>query len=214
MYVPRQFEEKRVEVLHGLIRAYPLATLITHSPDGLHANHVPLQLSESPAPHGTLRGHIARANPLMRQLTGSFETLAIFHGPQAYVTPSLYATKKETGKVVPTWNYSVVYAYGSLRVVDNAAWLRAQLEALTDQNEASFDDPWAVSDAPEDHIKKVMAAIVGIEMVINRLLGKWKVSQNQPKRNQTGVISGLKASGLPESEAMAALVEARVDSAD
>ncbi|EIC30323.1 FMN-binding negative transcriptional regulator [Methylomicrobium album] len=207
MYIPKQFEESRVEVMHELIHAYPLATLITHSSDGLNANHIPLYLSESPAPSGTLQGHIARANPLLGEIAEGIEALAIFHGPDSYITPSWYTTKKETGKVVPTWNYAVVHAYGVLRIVDNASWLRAQLNALTDHNEASFPERWAVSDAPPDYIEKIMAAIVGVEMVITKLLGKWKVSQNQPTQNQASVISGLRASGLPESEAMVALVE-------
>jgi len=193
--------------MHELVRAYPLATLVTHSSSGLNANHIPLHLSESPAPYGTVRGHIARANPLFGEIAGGIEALAIFHGPDSYITPSWYATKKETGKVVPTWNYAVVHAYGALRVVDNVSWLRAQLDALTDQNEASFPAPWAVSDAPADHIERIMAAIVGVEMVITKMFGKWKVSQNQPTQNQVGVISGLKACGLPQSQAMAALVE-------
>lgn len=213
VYIPKQFEEPRIEVMHELIRAHPLATLVTHSPSGLNANHIPLHLSESPASYGTLLGHIARANPLFNEIAEGIETLAIFHGPNVYITPSWYATKKETGKVVPTWNYAVVHAYGVLRVVDNASWLRTQLDALTDHNEASFPEPWAVSDAPADHIERIMAAIVGVEMVITKLLGKWKVSQNQPTQNQIGVISGLKASGLAESEAMVALVEARAKNA-
>lgn len=208
MYIPKQFEEPRVEIMHELVCAYPLATLVTHSSSGLNANHIPFHLSESPAPYGTLQGHIARANPLFGEIAGGIETLAIFHGPDSYITPSWYATKKETGKVVPTWNYAVVHAYGVLRVVDDASWLRAQLDALTDHNEASFPEPWAVSDAPADHIERIMTAIVGIEMVITKMLGKWKVSQNQPTQNQVGVVWGLKASGLPTSEAMAALVEA------
>ena len=208
MYIPTQFEEVRVDVMHELIRAHPLATLVTHSSSGLNANHIPLHLSESPLPYGTLQGHIARANPLLGEIAEGIETLAIFHGPDSYITPSWYATKKETGKVVPTWNYAVVHTYGFLRVVDNASWLRAQLDALTNHNEASLLEPWAVSDAPVDHIERIMAAIVGVEMVITKMLGKWKVSQNQPTQNQDGVISGLKASGLPTSEAMAALVEA------
>ena len=207
MYIPKQFEELRVEVMHELVRAYPLATLVTHSSSGLNANHIPLHLSESPAPYGTLQGHIARANPLFGEIAGGIEALAIFYGPDSYITPSWYATKKETGKVVPTWNYAVVHAYGVLRVVDNASWLRTQLDALTDHNEASFPEPWAVSDAPADHIDRIMTAIVGVEMVITKMYGKWKVSQNQPTQNQLGVISGLKASGLSESQAMAALVE-------
>jgi transcriptional regulator len=154
-----------------------------------------------------LQGHIARANPLFGEIAEGIESLAIFHGPDTYITPSWYATKKETGKVVPTWNYAVVHAYGVLRVVDDASWLLAQLKAITDHHEASFPEPWSVSDTPDDYFERMMAAIVGVELVITKLLGKWKVSQNQPAQNQVGVISGLKASGIPESEAMAALVE-------
>lgn len=207
MYIPKQFEEPRIEVMHELARAYPLATLVTHSSAGLNANHIPLHLSESPAPYGALQGHIARANPLVGEIAGGIEALAVFHGPDSYISPSWYATKKETEKVVPTWNYAVVHAYGVLRIVDSAPWLRAQLDALTGHNEASFPEPWAISDAPVDYIERIMAAIVGIEIVITKMFGKWKVSQNQPAQNQVSVISGLKASGLPGSEAMAALVE-------
>lgn len=194
--------------MHELIRARPLATLVTLSSNGLNANHIPLHLSDSPAPFGTLRGHVARANPLLSDLANDIEALAVFHGPDVYITPAWYATKKETGKVVPTWNYVVVHAYGFLRVVDDTDWLRAQLETLTAHNEVSFPEPWAVSDAPVEHIEKIMAAIVGIEMVITRLFGKWKVSQNQPSQNLASVVAGLKASALPDALAMAALVEA------
>jgi len=196
--------------MHELVRNYPLATLVTHSSSGLDANHIPLHLSESPTPYGTLRGHIARANPLFGEIAEGVEALAIFHGPDAYITPSWYATKKETGKVVPTWNYAVVHASGVLHVVDDASWLRAHLNALTDHNEALFPEPWTVADAPADHIERVMAAIVGVEMVITKLVGKWKVSQNQPRQNQLGVITGLKERESLESEAMASLVESRM----
>lgn len=209
MYIPKQFEEPRVEVMHELIRAYPLATLVIHCSSGLNANHIPLYLSELPTPYGKLQGHVARANQLLDELANEIEALAIFHGPNAYITPSWYATKKETGKVVPTWNYAVVHAYGFLRIIDDASWLRAQLAALTSHNETSFPEPWAVSDAPSDHIEQIMAAIVGVEMIITRLHGKWKVSQNQPAHNQASVISGLRESGLSGSESMAALIEAR-----
>jgi len=208
VYIPKQFEEMNVDPMHELIRAHPLATLVSHSSNGLNANHIPLHLSASPSPYGTLQGHIARANPLLDDIADGMETLAIFHGPDAYISPSWYATKKETGKVVPTWNYAVVHAYGYLRVVDNASWLRAQLDALTGDNEASFLEPWSVSDAPREYIEKMMTAIVGVEIVITKLLGKWKVSQNQPTQNQASLISALKTNGLPESEAMALLVEA------
>ena len=208
MYIPKQFEESRVEVMHELIRACPLATLVTLSSNGLNANHIPLHLSESPAPFGTLRGHVARANPVLSDLGRDIEVLAVFHGPDTYITPSWYATKRETGKVVPTWNYAVVHAYGSVRIVDDASWLRAQLEALTAHHEASFSEPWAVSDAPHEFTEKLIGNIAGIEMVISRLSGKWKVSQNQPQQNQASIIDGLKAGGQEDLSAMAALVEA------
>lgn len=211
MYIPGHFEEQQIEVMHELVRAHPLATLVIQSSNGLNANHIPFHLAGSSTPYGTLQGHIARANPLLGEIAGGIDALAIFHGPDAYISPSWYATKKETGKVVPTWNYAVVHAYGVLRVVDDASWLRAQLHALTDQNEASFPEPWAVSDAPADYIEKIMSAIVGIEMVITKILGKTKASQNQPRQNRAGVVSGLKASGLPDSQAMAALVEGASD---
>ena len=193
--------------MHELIRAHPLATVVTTSSNGLNANHIPLHLLESPAPFGTLQGHVARANPILGDFENNTEVLAVFHGPNTYITPSWYATKKETGKVVPTWNYAVVHAYGHVRVVDDASWLHAQLEALTTHNEASFSQPWAVSDAPHEFTEKLIGNIVGFEMVITRLSGKWKVSQNQPQQNQASVIEGLKASGQQESSAMAVLVD-------
>lgn len=214
MYIPKQFDEQRVDVLHELIRARPLATLVTLSASGLNANHIPLHVSAAPAPLGTLRGHVARANPLLDDLAKDVEALAVFHGPDVYITPAWYATKQETGKVVPTWNYAVVHAYGFLRIIDDAAWLRDQLEALTAHNEATFPTPWAVSDAPHDYTERLIKAIVGIEMVITRLYGKWKVSQNQPAPNRAGVVAGLHASGLPEALPMATLVAAKANNAE
>lgn len=208
MYTPKQFEEPNVEVMHGLIRACPLATLVTLSSSGLNANHIPLHISQEPSPFGTLRGHVARSNPVWTDFMSNVEALAIFHGPDTYITPSWYATKQETGKVVPTWNYVVVHAYGSLRIVDNATWLRVQLEALTAHNEASFPKPWKVTDAPHAYTEKLIGSIIGIEIVITKLHGKWKVSQNQPAQNQTTVIEGLEASGTEEASVMAKLVAA------
>jgi transcriptional regulator len=207
MYIPDQFKEQRVDVMHGLIRARPLATLVTLSSDGLNANHIPFYLADSPAPFGTLQGHVARANPILSDLENNIEVLAVFHGPDAYITPSWYATKKETGKVVPTWNYAVVHAYGRIRVVDDAAWLRVQLEALTRHNETAFPEPWAVSDAPGEFTQRLIGSIIGIEMVISRLTGKWKVSQNQPQQNKAGVIEGLTMCASREASAMAALIK-------
>ncbi len=211
MYIPPQFEQPDIEAMQELIRNRPLATLVTFGSDGINANHIPLHLSPTPEPFGVLRGHIARANPLWRDLASDVETLAIFHGPDAYISPSWYATKQEAGKVVPTWNYTVVHAYGSLCIIDDAVWVLTQLEALTQQNEAAFPEPWAVSDAPEDFTEKLIEAVIGIEMVITRLIGKWKVSQNQPTQNQRSVIQGLNGSGQSEAVAMAALVDAGVN---
>lgn len=213
MHIPSQFEEPRVDVMHELMRANPLATLVTLSPDGIEANHIPLHLSADPLPYGTLRGHVARANPVWRHFSKDTAVLALFHGPQAYVSPSWYATKAESGRVAPTWNYTTVHAYGELRVIDDAAWLRQQLEALTDHNEKSLAEPWQLSDAPDDFIERLMRAIVGIEIVITKLLGKWKVSQNQSRQNQLGVVQGLNATGREPDAAMAALVASRIDGA-
>ena len=207
MYLPEHFEQPRVETLHVLMRARPLATLVTLSPAGLDANHIPLLLSEEPAPFGTLQGHVARSNPVWRNIAKEAGSLAIFHGPEAYITPSWYATKKETGKVVPTWNYAVIHAHGILRIIDDATWVRAHLEALTDHHEANLTEPWAVADAPPEFTKKLVDAVVGVEITITRLTGKWKASQNQTEQNRAGVIDGLRACGLASTEAMAALVE-------
>lgn len=206
MYCPAHFEETRIEVLHALMRTRPLATLVTLGPEGLDTNHVPLFLDIAAGTHGTLRGHVARANPLWRAIGAGCDALAIFHGPQGYVTPNWYPAKTETGKAVPTWNYAVVHAHGRLRAIDDAAWLRAQIEALTNQEEAAFAAPWQVADAPPDYIEKMIGAVVGIEIEIARLNGKWKTSQNQPPRNRAGVVAGLCARGATDDRAMAALV--------
>lgn len=193
--------------MHDLIRARPLATLVTLSSQGLNANHVPMVLSESPAPFGTLRGHVAHVNPLWRDFADDTEALAIFHGPDAYISPSWYATKKETGRVVPTWNYAVVHAYGRLRVIQDSVWLERQLEALVEQNEAPFTQPWSVTDAPQEYIEKSMEEIMGLEITVTRLQGKWKLSQNQPVRNRAGVVAGLKARAAPEGVQVAELMQ-------
>jgi len=207
MYIPKHFAEPRVDVLHELIRAHPLSTLVTLASSGLNANHIPLHLSHEPSPFGTLRGHVARANPIWNDIADDVEALAIFHGPDVYVTPSWYPTKAETGRVVPTWNYVVAHAYGTLRVADDPAWVRAHLEALTAQNERAFAQPWRLEDAPPDFIEKLIRAVVGIEIVVTRLSGKWKTSQNQPVENQAGVIYGLRATGEAKATDMAALIE-------
>jgi transcriptional regulator len=210
MYLPKHFEEARADVLHELMRAHPLATLVTLSSGGLSANHIPLELvpASDAAPHGLLRGHVARANPLWRDHATDTEALAIFHGPNAYVSPSWYATKRETGRSVPTWNYVVVHARGPLRVIDDPVWLRAHLMEMTERHEAKEAEPWSLADAPAPYVEKQLAAIVGIELRITALSGKWKVSQNQPERNRAGVVEGLSARGSEGAAALAELVRA------
>jgi transcriptional regulator len=191
MYLPSHFKEERVAVVHDLIRAHPLGTLVTLGPQGLNGNHMPFEIDPEPAPFGTLRAHVARANPVWREFSKEVEALAIFQGPQAYVTPSWYAIKRETGKVVPTWNYLVVHAYGPLKAVDETPWLRAFVTRLTDRFEAQRAEPWKVTDAPDDYVEKMLTAIVGVEMPVTRLLGKWKASQNRPAADREGVARGL-----------------------
>lgn len=207
MYLPAHFEESRSEVLHALLRAQPFATLVTQGADGVTADHLPLHLEPGVGPCGALQGHVARANPLWQQAADS-EVLAIFHGPQAYVTPSWYPGKREHGKAVPTWNYVVAHARGRLRVIDDAAWLRRQVEALVARHEAGFAEPWQIADAPPDYIDRMLTAIVGIEIVITSLVGKWKISQNQPAANRAGVVAGLRERGTADALAMAELVAA------
>ena len=205
MHLPKHFAETDLAVLHDLMRAFPLATIVSHGPDGLNANHIPLHLDATASPNGTLRGHLARANPLSQAATVNGEILVIFQGPESYVSPSSYATKAEHGKVVPTWNYATVHAYGELKVIDDPAWIFGQISTLTATHEAKLPGPWAVSDAPADYIEKMLGAIVGIEITITRLTGKWKVSQNQPAVNQASLVAALERAGDP----MAGLVRAR-----
>lgn len=206
MYVPEHFSETRIEVLHELIRAHSFGALVTATGAGIEANHIPFVLAREPSPFGTLRGHIARANPLWREFTPQNEALVLFQGPHSYISPSWYASKKETGKVVPTWNYVVVHARGPLRIMEDRTWLRRHLEELTDQHEAEREDSWQVADAPEDFTEKLMGAIIGIEVQIGRLTGKWKVSQNRSVTDREGVASRLLQEGNPDSSALAQLV--------
>jgi len=210
MYVPAHFEETRSEVLQGLMRDYPFATLVTSSTDGIVADHIPMEYDPQPAPFGSLLGHVARANPLWRKYTEApqaGEALAIFQGPQAYVSPAWYPSKRQHGKVVPTWNYAVVQVRGSLRIVEEPQRLRAIVERLTHRHEAGRPNPWQVADAPSDYLEQMLKAIVGIEMTITKIVGKWKTSQNRSTDDRAGVISGLTVQGDANACAMAALVK-------
>ncbi|MBK7899927.1 MAG: FMN-binding negative transcriptional regulator [Azonexus sp.] len=189
MYLPAHFAVTDRAQLHGLMAAHPLATVVMQDGDGLSANHLPLVLDGKAGEWGVLRGHVARGNPLAAA-DGS-PVLVIFHGPQTYVSPGDYATKAVDGRVVPTWNYAVVHAHGVLRTYPDAEWIRAQVGALTSEHEAGRAYPWAVSDAPADYTDRLLRAICGIEIVIDRLEGKWKVSQNQPAVNRESLAAAL-----------------------
>jgi transcriptional regulator len=206
MYLPAHFAESRPEVLHGFIREHPLAVLVTLCLNELNANHIPFELDPEPAPFGTLRGHVARANPVWRTFSKDVEALVVFQGPRSYITPSWYQTKKENGKVVPTFNYIVVHAYGPLHVIDDKTWLRGLVEKLTNRHEGTRAVPWKITDAPDDYIETMLGAIVGIEIPVSRLVGKWKASQNQPAVNRDGVIKGLGEIAHPDAATMAGFV--------
>jgi transcriptional regulator len=206
MYTPSHFNESRPEVLHALMREHPFGLLVTQSRAGLQANSIPFLFDAHRGRLGTLRAHVARANPVWREFDPDVESLVVFQGPQAYISPGWYATKAETGKVVPTWNYVTVQARGSLRIHDDADWLRTLVGELTDRHEAGNTRPWQVGDAPADFIDTMLRAIVGVEIELTALEGKWKASQNRPAADREGVIAGLEARGDELARAMAAQV--------
>jgi transcriptional regulator len=188
MYVPDHFREDRPEVLADAVRRIGFATLVT---TGLEANHLPMLLQ-----HGVLRGHVARANPVWKQGDGA--ALAIFLGPHAYVSPNWYPSKAETGKAVPTWNYITVHAHGRLTLRDDPAWLRSHVGALSAAHEAASATPWSVADAPADYIDSMLRAIVGFEISVTRLEGKWKLSQNRSTDDRGAVRAELARNGNAE----------------
>ena len=211
MYQPPHFREDDLGVQHDLIRAHPLGLLVSAGASGLVANPIPFLIDPDASALGTLRCHLARANGQWRDLAAVDDCLVVFQGPQDYVTPSWYATKRETGKVVPTWNYATVHARGRPRVIEDAAWLRRQIADLTDLREAGRPEPWAVDDAPRAFTDAQLKGIVGIEIPVAQIVGKWKVSQNRPAADRDGVVAGFRAAGDGDgmAEEMAALVQAR-----
>jgi transcriptional regulator len=202
LYVPPLFKEDRIDVLHAAIRGSGLATLVTLTADGLIASHVPMLLDPDPAPFGTLLGHVARPNPQARGAVPGVQALAIFLGPDAYITPSWYATKRANGKVVPTWNYVTIHAYGPVEFFDDTERLRAIVTRLTEREERARAEPWAVTDAPADFIDGMLKGIVGFALPIARLEGKWKMSQNRPAEDRAGVVAGLEADGVEDVAAL------------
>lgn len=209
MYIPKANEEKRVPVIHELMRAHPMASLVTMSANGLIASHIPMELEEDGSEFGVLRGHVSRANPQWRDVAQGVDALAIFSGPQHYISASWYPGKLEDGREVPTWNYAVAHAYGSLRVVESAVWMLKHLNRLTDIHEAGSREPWSVGDAPVDFIETMMRGIVGLELPITRLEGKWKVSQNRTEEDKDAVVAELERMGTKESLLMKGMIEGR-----
>jgi transcriptional regulator len=195
VYVPASFRENRVPLLHDMIRRIRLGALVTLGAEGLVASHLPLLIDAEPAPFGRLSGHMARANPQARSLDPKVQALVVFTGPEAYISPSWYPTKQLTGKVVPTWNYVAIHAYGTLRFIDDPAVTLAHVTRLTETQETPRAQPWQVADAPGDFIAGMVKAIIGFELVITRLEGKWKMSQNRPAEDRAGVVEGLAREG-------------------
>jgi transcriptional regulator len=212
MYTPKHFEETRLPVLHELMDAHPFVTLISAGVSGLIASHIPMVLERDGSEFGVLKGHVSRANPQWREFTPEVEALAIFSGPHHYISPSWYPEKSDTGKVVPTWNYAVVHAYGRVKVMDDAGWLREHVSRLTDVHEAAIGAPWKVTDAPDDYITTLLRGIVGLEFTVTRLEGKWKASQNRSEQDRAGAAAGLGELATEDSRAMKAMIEQRMRS--
>jgi transcriptional regulator len=206
MYVPAHFSEPSDEVMHALIRACPLGVLVVAGAGGLEANHIPFFLRVADGGQATLLGHVARANPVWRTAGAASAALVVFQGPAGYVSPSWYPSKRENGRVVPTWNYAAVHAQGTVTFHDDPRWTRRQMEWLTHQMEAGREHPWAIADAPAEYIDKLVANVVGVEVFVERLTGKWKVSQNQSDANRAGVVNGLKEAGGSAAAELARLV--------
>lgn len=213
MYQPSHFEENRPEMQQQLLRDYPLGTLVTVTAGELNANHIPFEYDPQPqgdaAPYGVLRAHVARGNPVWRDFSADMDALVIFQGAQAYISPNWYPSKQQSGQVVPTYNYMVVHAYGPMRTIEDKSWLRALVGRLTDRHEAAQATPWTVSDAPDDYIDKMLGAIIGIEIPVRKMIGKWKVSQNRTSVDQAGVVTGLRQQGGENSLSMATFIAER-----
>jgi len=212
MYLPPHFEESRVPVLRELLRARPLASFIVSGGDDIVVNHLPLILMAEDGVD-VLRGHVPRTNPVWTWFDGR-EAIAVFHGPEAYVSPSWYPSKQQHGKVVPTWNYSAVHVRGCPRAVHDAGWLTRHLSEMTDRHESAQEQPWRFTDAPAEFTERLVGQLVGLEMPVAAIVGKWKVSQNRPIADRLGVAAGLRRRGDDGSRAMSDLVMATIDQRD
>lgn len=207
MYVPSHFKEDDTDKLLQYIRDYGFGLLVVADSEGIEANHVPFYLrADGNGNQGQLECHVARNNPVWQRLQDGSRVLAVFQGPDAYISPSWYETKAETGRVVPTWNYLAVHAEGRARVIEDRSWLKGHLHRLTDQHESEMDNPWSVDDAPADFIERLVQAVVGIEITIENLTGKLKASQNQPDKNRAGVKAGLESAEGAHNHATASFI--------
>lgn len=207
MYVPNHFKVADQEKLLQYIRDYSFGLLVISDDEGIEVNHVPFYLSSDEDDSiGHLQCHLARNNPVWHRIRDGARTLAVFQGPDAYVSPSWYATKAETGRVVPTWNYLAVHAQGSAQIIRDRNWLKHHLHQLTDQHESQMAVPWSVADAPTEFTERLVQAIVGVEIKIETLTGKLKASQNQPEKNRAGVKAGLQSGVKAQNRAMAKLI--------
>lgn len=206
MYQEHNYKEERIEVMHDLICAHSLATLVTVENGELSANHIPFLLKPDLSEKGVLQGHISRGNLLWKNYNADISVLAIFQGPQHYISPSWYPSKTIHQKVVPTWNYAVVHAHGMMKIIEDKDWIYSHLCELTRKNETDRSEPWKVTDAPDDYIQKQIKGIIGIEIPISRLQGKWKMSQNKNVDDKEGVVNGLRMEEDENAQKMAALI--------
>jgi transcriptional regulator len=214
MYVPKLYEESDLRVLHALIRSHPLGAWVTEASGGLLVNHIPFLVDSNQGDYGMLVGHVARANPIWKSFSTEIPSVVIFQGPQSYISPSWYPSKQEHGKVVPTWNYAVVHTHGFPRAHDDRDWLRKHVTQLVNVHESGEPKPWSVADAPRDFIEGLLGEIVGIEIPIMTITGKWKTSQNRVTKDKMGAIAGLRERGDDNSQQMAELVERHVNRHD
>jgi len=206
IYLPPHFEQTDATRVANLIATFPLATVITSGAEGLTANHIPLQLDPDRGEHGSLQGHVARNNPMWQEPGTGTESLVIFQSPDAYISPNWYPSKQEHHRVVPTWNYAVVHVYGDLIFHDDEKWLRAVIGKLTRHAERDQSKPWFMGQAPQDFLREQLANIIGIELRINRMIGKWKMSQNRDDADRHNVIANLRESDDPGKEWIAATI--------
>lgn len=206
MHIAKKFQQHDNEKLESLMNEYPFATLMTHSAEGMEANHVPMLLTEVNG-QKVLQAHIAKANPLWKIIEANASVLVVFNGPNCYISPNHYPTKKETGKAVPTWNYVVVHVKGDITFIHDECWLRTLIDNLTAKHEATQSTPWSTADAPTGYIDKMFTAIIGIEINITEITGQWKVSQNHPDVNRQGVVDGLLNDTQSDAQKISELVK-------